>query len=394
MARRKLSEVRAKSILYDALGSAYAGTGVDVTMNLGSQLAGLEAGARYVVKVDQGVKGRFKKGLVKVDRAPSELTGDLKELSALGYRYFVVEPFHKYAPEEEKYLAFALERDGDVVTFSAQGGVDVESHAGAMKRAPLTDASAAEADAALGLPDGTVAALGRACAQNHLSFVEINPLVVLDGKPTLLDAAVEVDAEAEPMVKGSWTQHDLRESRTLTPYEQAVEELADQSQASFKLDVLNRDGSVFMLLSGGGASVTLADEVHNRGFGNELGNYGEYSGNPNAEETYLYARQVLMLMLGSKAKRKVLVISGGVANFTDVRVTFRGVVRALDEMKQKLREQGIRVYVRRGGPYEVQGLAMMQRFLEEEDLLGVVAGPDMPLSEIVPLALKGMEKGA
>jgi succinyl-CoA synthetase beta subunit len=140
--------------------------------------------------------------------------------------------------------------------------------------------------------------------------------------------------------------------------------------------------------------VTLADEVHNQGFGKELGNYGEYSGNPNEEETLHYARQVLKLMLHSKARRKVLVISGGVANFTDVRVTFRGVVRALEEVKKELREQGIRVFVRRGGPYEVQGLAMMQRFLEEESLLGVVAGPDMALSEIVPRALASLKEAS
>jgi succinyl-CoA synthetase beta subunit len=394
MARRKLSEVRAKSILYEALGVKYPGLSVDVQVDTDTQLAELEPGTRYVVKVDQGVKGRFKKGLVKVDRAPIEVRGDLKEMAALGYRYFIVEPYKHHAPGDERYLSIEVGRDGDELTYTQHGGVDVESHANSMQHAALTAEAAAVADAALGLPDGTVGALAGACERSHLSFLEINPLVVLDGRPLLLDAAVEVDAVAEPMVRGAWTQYDLRESRNLTSYEETIEALADQSQASFKLDVLNPDGSVFMLLSGGGASVTLADEVHNQGYGKELGNYGEYSGNPNEEETMLYARQVLKLMLSSKSPRKVLVISGGVANFTDVRVTFRGVVRALDEVKEKMRAQHIKVYVRRGGPYEVQGLAMMQRFLEAEQLLGIVAGPDMALSEIVPLALAGMEAGA
>jgi succinyl-CoA synthetase beta subunit len=394
MARKKLSEVRAKSLLYKALDLSYAGVAVDTSGDIGEQLAGLEAGRRYVVKVDQGVKGRFKKGLVKIDRAPSEISADVSRMAVLGFSHFVVEPFYPHTGADERYLSLALERDGDVLTYSAQGGVDVESHAEAMIHVALTPETAAEADAALGLPAGTVAALGRACADYQFSFLEVNPLVVMDGRPLLLDAAVEVDGASEHIVASAWTQHDLRESRKLTEYEEVIGKLAAESQASFKLDVLNADGAVFMLLSGGGASVTLADEVHNQGFGKELGNYGEYSGNPNEEETLHYARQVLKLMLHSKARRKVLVISGGVANFTDVRVTFRGVVRALEEVKKELREQGIRVFVRRGGPYEVQGLAMMQRFLEEESLLGVVAGPDMALSEIVPRALASLKEAS
>jgi succinyl-CoA synthetase beta subunit len=172
---------------------------------------------------------------------------------------------------------------------------------------------------------------------------------------------------------------------------EAVEELASQSQASFRLAVLNPNGSIFLLLSGGGASVVLADEVFNQGRGHELGNYGEYSGNPNTEETLIYTRQIISLMLDSKAERKVLVIAGGVANFTDVRATFKGVIAALDEAKDDMRGQGIKVYVRRGGPFEAEGLAMMREFLEREGLLGEVSGPDMMLSEIIPRAMAGLE---
>jgi len=173
-----------------------------------------------------------------------------------------------------------------------------------------------------------------------------------------------------------------------------VEELAAQSQASFRLAVLNPNGSIFLLLSGGGASVALADEVFNQGRGKELGNYGEYSGNPNAEETQIYTRQIISLMLASTAPRKVLVIAGGVANFTDVRATFKGVIAALDEAKAAMREQGIKVFVRRGGPFEVQGLAMMRDFLEREGLLGQVAGPEMMLAAIIPLAITELEVAA
>ena len=110
--------------------------------------------------------------------------------------------------------------------------------------------------------------------------------------------------------------------RSISEEELTVQELSDNSQASFSLERINADGSIWLLLSGGGASVVVADEVHNLGFGKQLGNYGEYSGNPNTEETRLYTEQVIKLMLKSKAQHKVLIIGGGVANFTDVRTDF------------------------------------------------------------------------
>ena len=173
-----------------------------------------------------------------------------------------------------------------------------------------------------------------------------------------------------------------------TDEEKAVEELSDKSQASFRLAVLNPNGSIFMLLSGGGASIVLADEVYNQGKGKELANYGEYSGNPNAEETYLYTKQILRLLLSSQAKRKALIIAGGVANFTDIRVTFKGIIQALDEVKNELKAQGVKVFVRRGGPYQEEGLATMKTYLEKEDLLGTLAGPEMMLTDVVSQGLK------
>jgi ATP citrate (pro-S)-lyase len=146
-----------------------------------------------------------------------------------------------------------------------------------------------------------------------------------------------------------------------------------------------------MILSGGGASVTLADEVDNLGFGNLLANYGEYSGGPSSEESSLYATQVIDLLLASNQKNKVLVIAGGVANFTDVEVTFRGIIDALNSRKKSLNQQKIKVFIRRGGPNEKQGLANIKLFLDSIDVESVIAGSDMILTNIVKLAVKGNE---
>ncbi len=396
MPRKKISEFRAKTILAKDLGTTYGGTMLDVKTNWQAAVDGLDAGGSYVLKVDQGVKGRFKKGLVKLGRTKAEVAGDIAELASKGFEFMLVEPQLGHAADAERYLALERLREGTMISFSADGGVNVEAAADGIERAILTDDVAGRAAEALGVPAETLQALAKSFNDNYWSFFEVNPLVVVDGKVGLLDAAVEVDTEAAFFVDGRWTPTDFRSyaAAARLPQAAAVEELAAQSQASFRLAVLNPNGSIFLLLSGGGASVALADEVFNQGRGKELGNYGEYSGNPNAEETQIYTRQIISLMLASTAPRKVLVIAGGVANFTDVRATFKGVIAALDEAKAAMREQGIKVFVRRGGPFEVEGLAMMRDFLEREELLGQVAGPEVMLTAIIPLAITELEVAA
>ena len=59
-------------------------------------------------------------------------------------------------------------------------------------------------------------------------------------------------------------------------------------------------------------------------------------------------------------KGKVLIIGGGIANFTDVAKTFTGIIQALTEYKQKLIDGKVRIWVRRGGPNYREGLAKMR----------------------------------
>jgi ATP-citrate lyase beta-subunit len=118
----------------------------------------------------------------------------------------------------------------------------------------------------------------------------------------ILDSAVEVDDVAAFFVD-NWQASDLRRhsEHPLTHEEQIVEELDANSPASLKLTILEPNGSIFLLLSGGGASVVVADEIYNQGYGKQLANYGEYSGNPNSEETYIYTKALLSLLLKSTA---------------------------------------------------------------------------------------------
>ena len=51
---------------------------------------------------------------------------------------------------------------------------------------------------------------------------------------------------------------------------------------------------------------------------------GEYSGGPNEQQTYAYAKTILDLMCKHPHEDgKILIIGGGIANFTNVADTFK-----------------------------------------------------------------------
>jgi succinyl-CoA synthetase beta subunit len=403
MARQRISEYRAKTILFNELGLDYAGVSVDSTQDISPQLSELDQAKKYIVKVDQGVKKRMKRGLIALHKSVNEIPDAIAEIAKQSFTQFLIEPMAEYDNQNEKYFAIQRVREGFNVTFSPHGGVDIEEHEESVMSVllPYSSSGARSLDEnsshsvrtitdAIGLPGETLEKILRAFDKYYFSFLEINPLVIHNSEFLILDLAVEVDSVADFFVDRRWTSADFTfgDKGQKTEEEKVVAELKEQSQAAFTLDILNPDGSIFMLLSGGGASLVLADEVANMGLGEQLANYGEYSGNPNAEETYLYTTQVLKLLLRSEAAKKVLIIGGGVANFTDIKATFKGVIKALDEYKDALRDQHVRVYVRRGGPNQKEGLKQMQDFLEKEDLLGRVVGPEVVLTDIVKDAIE------
>ena len=81
-------------------------------------------------------------------------------------------------------------------------------------------------------------------------------------------------------------------------------------------------------------------------------------------------------------------IGGGIANFTDVAKTFTGIIKALEDYKDKLRENNVKIYVRRGGPNYKEGLENMRRVGERIGVPLEVYGPETHMTRIVSLALE------
>jgi ATP citrate (pro-S)-lyase len=206
---------------------------------------------------------------------------------------------------------------------------------------------------------------------------------------------MEIDDCAEFKDKQKWGDIEFPEPFGRNPYpeETFVKELDAKTGASLKLTVLNPTGRVWTMVAGGGASVIYTDTVIDLGFGKELANYGEYSGDPNEEDTYQYAKTVLDLATRhNNPKGKVLIIGGGIANFTDVANTFKGIVRALREYKEKLKKSNISIFVRRGGPNYQTGLKLMRELGSELGVPIEVYGPETSMTYVVPLAIKKLGK--
>lgn len=364
---------------------------------------------RLVVKPDQLFGKRGKSGLILLDAPWEEARSYIQEnmgtevvVGGVSGRltHFLVEPFVEH--EEEYYVAISSDYEGDTIYFSPAGGICVEEnwdkvtqiHVDVLEGIDKVDVASKLPD--LGARKGQVAEFIKALYQFYVSggfaYLEINPFAFSDGRIVPLDLVAKLDDAEEYWKRKMWNGLEFPEpfGRSLTKEEMFIKELDSKTGASLKLTILNPNGIVWTMVAGGGASVIYADTICDLGFGRELCNYGEYSGDPNTEETYHYTRTILDLMTreaDAKGRDKVLLIGGAIANFTDVAKTFKGVVAALEEYQSRLRNTGVKIYVRRGGPNYELGLKLMRDLGEKLGVPIEVYGPETHMTRIVPLAL-------
>lgn len=110
------------------------------------------------------------------------------------------------------------------------------------------------------------------------------------------------------------------------------------------------------------------------------------------QETYQYARTLLGCATSSADGRKrALLVGGGIANFTDVAATFKGIIRAITEYVEPIKAAQLRIYVRRGGPNYEAGLELMQKLGHDTGLHIDVFGPATSMTGICKLAIDYIE---
>ncbi|KAK3108901.1 hypothetical protein FSP39_018217 [Pinctada imbricata] len=416
MSAKAVSEAKGKQLLNDNLGdeaskNRFALVTEAVNWDRLTQEHPWLLTEKLVVKPDQLIKRRGKLGLIKAgadlegvkEWLKNKLGKDFQIGQARGrLKNFIIEPFVAHEQNEEFYVCIHSHRYADSILFHHEGGIDIGD----------VDAKAVKLDVSVGsdpssddikskllskVPEAAkqkltlfIAALYKVYKDLHFTYLEINPLVFTGGKIFILDLAAKIDQCAEYLCKAKWGDLEFPPpfGRDALPEEAYIADLDAKSGASLKLTILNRRGRIWTMVAGGGASVIYADTICDLGGASELANYGEYSGAPSEQQTYEYAKTLLTLMTEEvHPDGKILIIGGGIANFTNVAATFKGIVRALMEFQQLLKEGNVSIYVRRAGPNYQEGLRIMR---ELGNTLGVpiyVFGPETHMTAIVSMAM-------
>lgn len=362
---------------------------------------------KLVVKPDQLFGKRGKLGLVLLDADYEQVKNFIKNHSqqdiTIGkatdkLTHFIIEPFVQH--EREYYIAITSERQQNKIYFSGEGGINIEkqwSKVRILSSGVLESLQEEKIKEHFSLQEGVIISVIKAlyslfCDLNF-TYLELNPFTMTsDGQINVLDTVVSVDSCALFQQHKNWglESFPMPFGQKTSSEEKYIAKLNENSGASLKLTVLNPQGRIWNILSGGGASVIFLDALVDLDAGKEIANYGEYSGNPTVEESYNYAKTILDLMTRERnPKGKILLIGGAIANFTDVEKTFMGITTALVEYGDKLKEHAVSLYVRRGGPNYEKGLMLIENASRKIGVPCKVYGPE---TAMVHIALVAVEK--
>jgi ATP citrate (pro-S)-lyase len=250
------------------------------------------------------------KSLHRAASAPElELTRRLEQVEKTTgtLNNFIVEPMCPHPDDSEYYICINSVREGDVILFTHEGGVDVgdvDAKAltltvpvgGELPTREEIKASLLKHVAGGERQDALVDFIIRLYAvyvDLHFAYLEINPLVAVENPSTgktdifYLDMAAKLDQTAEFIVGPKWAiardpsvinpgaaavNGNGRISadkgppmfwpppfgRDLTKEEAYIAKLDASTGASLKLTVLNPEGRVWTMVAGGGASVVYS----------------------------------------------------------------------------------------------------------------------------------------
>lgn len=353
--------------------------------------------SKLVVKAHEALGSRYKLGLVKVgldlkgaQAAAQEMLG--RQVGSITITQVIVSEMIPH--QDEYYVAVKSTREGAEVLVASCGGIEVEANWARVKRLPVEvgdtppgealEALAKEAQFSGPMINKVAGFAGKlfACFDNEdAQYLEVNPVVVResDGELVALDAVTLLDADAK-FRHSDWTFPFAAEfGRAYTKEELDVLAVDSKIKGSVKFIEIP-GGDTAMLPAGGGASVYYSDAVVARG--GKLANYAEYSGDPAD-----WAVEVLTDKVCSLPGIRNIIVGGAIANFTDVKKTFGGIIAGFRKAKEEGKLNGVKIWVRRGGPREKEGLDAM-RALRDEGFDIHVYDRHTPLTDIVDKAIQ------
>jgi ATP-citrate lyase beta-subunit len=371
-------------------------TSVDELEKLGHANEWLKK-SKLVVKAHEALGSRFKLGLVKVgldlkeaEAATKEMIG--RQVGSITVSQVIVSEMIPH--KEEYYCAVKSTREGTDILVANCGGIEVESNWNRVKRLAVEVGQQPSEDARekLAKDAGFTGSLVKKMADfagkmftcfdsEDAQYLEVNPVVLReqDSELIALDAVTLLDGDAK-FRHPDWNFAFAAEfGRAYSKHETEVMAVDSKIKGSVKFIEIP-GGDTAMLPAGGGASVYYSDAVVARG--GKLANYAEYSGDPPD-----WAVEVLTEKVCSLPGIKNIIVGGAIANFTDVKKTFGGIINGFRKAKSEGKLKGVKIWVRRGGPREKEGLDAM-RALKDEGFDINVFDRHTPLTDIVDMALQ------
>ncbi len=352
---------------------------------------------RLVAKAHEAIGSRMKLGLVKVDLDIKGAIAATKEILGhkVGTMTITQVIISEMVPhEKEYYLAVKSTREGADILMANFGGIEVESRWSEIKRTSVEvgDIPSIEQLEKLAKESGFKGDMAGKVAQfakklfdcyeqEDGQYLEINPLsVTSNGELIALDMVTMLDADAR-FRHPDWNFNFASEfGRPYTEDETAIMEIDSRIKGSVKFIEIP-GGNIALLPAGGGASVYYADAIVAQG--GKIANYAEYSGDPQD-----WAVEALTERVAALPDIEHIIVGGAIANFTNVKKTFAGIIAGFRNVRAKGKLKNVNIWVRRGGPYEKEGLEAM-RALEQEGFKIHVYDRYTPLTDIVDYALQG-----
>jgi len=396
MAQIWIREYDVKKMYFDFIWEKYTWKQVKIGEKLTDGFSSLS-----VVKPDMLFGGRWKLGLLWIWLTNKQVENWIKEKTkkqitvwkvSWDLTHFLVEDFVEH--KKEYYISFSATRDYDLVNFSFSGWVEIEENWGSVieiKISTLDDLSeevilSKILNSQLTSPEDieikgniikTILNLWKFYKSYWFVYLEINPFCfdITNWKIVLLDMVAKIDNTELFRQKQNWWKLEFpspfwfKESYE----ERYIKELDNQTGASLKFTVLNKNAKIWTLLAGWGWSLVITDSLGYLWYTDNIWNYWELSWNPTREFTREYTSKLLEVMLSSPQpspegegaiKWKYLIIAWAIANFTDIKNTFSWMIDVFEEKIEEIKKAEIKILVRRWWINEKEWLKIMKENCE------------------------------
>jgi succinyl-CoA synthetase beta subunit len=340
----------------------------------------LQIDGPVVLKAQIPIGGRGKRGgIIEAERREEARSGieHLLSTEVRGYRPKKILVEEKIAVEHEFFTAVTYDTlaKAPLAIFSQEGGVNIEELAACQPekvrreyisvRGRLPQYRAREIISDAGVSGRMLIGLGSVLSiladiflDYDATLAEINPIALSDeGKLVALDCHLEIDDDALFRHKGIAEKQQDQDryvgGRSSTDFERRAAEIDNLDHRGVAGRMIEFDGTLGLIIGGGGASLTAFDAVQQHG--GDPANYCEIGGNPSV----LKVQELTKHILSKTNVEKIAVIMNVVSN-TRVDMVARGVVKGILE-SGKVPSETVAVF-RVPGAWEEEGFKILSKY--------------------------------